>query len=259
MFKNIVFIILSSLAFTFRTYAQIGIGTTSPNADALMELSSSDKGLLIPRLALTNSTNPSPLSTHVVGMTIYNTATTGDVIPGIYYNNGSAWISVNSNVSGNTQDVLSAEYSGAVLDSTGTNGANVGCLRSENTGAANNFRNTYVWESSEATLQSYNIVVRYTVPEEFLAIQTNWLSIDYKMGAASGNNLTFSVVKDDNTPVLNTTTPSNSTSWATETIGTNPLNPLAAGDVLIITMTLSANNTASAAMSVGDISFNYSK
>lgn len=256
MLRIITIIALMNLG--ANAFAQIGIGTTSPNDDALMELSSSDKGLLIPRLALTHSSNPTPLTTHVTGMTIYNTATAGDVTPGLYFNTGSAWISV-SNSGGNVQDVLSAEYSGAVLDSTGTNGANVGCLRLENTGAANNFRNSYIWESSETASQSYNIILRYTVPDNFSAIQTNWLTIDYKMGAGSGNGFSFTVVKEDNTPVLNTVTPANSTSWTTETINTVPLNAISTGDVLITRITLSANNTSNASMSVGDISFNYSK
>lgn len=72
-------------------FSQVGIGTTNPNPDAVLEVVSTNQGILIPRVALTNTLNSTPLSTHVAGMIIYNTASTGDVIPGFYYNNGSQW------------------------------------------------------------------------------------------------------------------------------------------------------------------------
>jgi len=80
----------------FSTIAQVGIGTTSPNADALLDVdaSSTSGGILLPRLALTSTNSPSPLSTDVAGMIVYNTATVGDVIPGFYFNDGSDWIKI---------------------------------------------------------------------------------------------------------------------------------------------------------------------
>ena len=79
------------------THAQVGIGTTSPDSDALLEISSTDKGVLLPRISLSNTTNCTPLSAHVAGMFIFNTATTGDVTPGLYYNNGTSWIRIANN------------------------------------------------------------------------------------------------------------------------------------------------------------------
>lgn len=59
------------------------------------------KGLLAPRVALTGSTSFLPLgSTHVAGMIVYNTATVSDVIPGLYFNNGTKWIPVFPKVAG---------------------------------------------------------------------------------------------------------------------------------------------------------------
>jgi len=79
--------------------AQVGIGTTSHNADAELDITSTTRGLLLPRVALTNTTNPNPLSTDVAGMTVYNTATAGDVTPGFYYNDGSLLIRLGAAVS----------------------------------------------------------------------------------------------------------------------------------------------------------------
>jgi hypothetical protein len=75
--------------------AQVGIGTTTPNTDAMLDLTSVNKGFLLPRVALTGTTSPSPLSVHVAGMVVYNTATAGSgstaVAPGIYINDGTGW------------------------------------------------------------------------------------------------------------------------------------------------------------------------
>ena len=52
--------------------------------------------MLLPRLGLSNTTSFSPLAAHVAGMTVYNTATAGDVTPGFYYNDGSKWVRIAS-------------------------------------------------------------------------------------------------------------------------------------------------------------------
>jgi len=74
-------------------FAQVKVGSnpTTINANSLLEMESGNKGLLFPRVALTSTTAFAPLSAHVAGMTVYNTATAGDVVPGIYVNSGAAW------------------------------------------------------------------------------------------------------------------------------------------------------------------------
>jgi hypothetical protein len=70
------------LFLTLISNAQVGVGTTTP-AGAL-DITSTNDGLLIPRVALTNSTTAtvtSPTKSELV----YNTATAGDVTPGYYY------------------------------------------------------------------------------------------------------------------------------------------------------------------------------
>jgi hypothetical protein len=74
--------------------AQVRIGGTGTavDANAILELQSSTKGLLFPNVALTGTTAFAPLAAHVAGMTVYNTATAGDVTPGLYTNSGTAWV-----------------------------------------------------------------------------------------------------------------------------------------------------------------------
>ncbi|MCF6182035.1 hypothetical protein [Lutibacter sp.] len=87
--KKLITILI--LAISVSTFAQTGIGTTTPNTNAQLEVAATNKGFLPPRVALTSTTSASPLAAHVAGMVVYNTATAGDVIPGLYVNNGTAW------------------------------------------------------------------------------------------------------------------------------------------------------------------------
>lgn len=100
MKKRVLFLLLLLPLFT-QSLAQTGIGTTSPNDDAVLEISSEKKGVLIPRISLKATTSSSPMSTDVQGMIVFNTATTtntaaagnpaNNVSPGFYYNDGSKW------------------------------------------------------------------------------------------------------------------------------------------------------------------------
>lgn len=65
------------------------------NFNALLELESNNKGLLLPRVSLTSTTSASPLSAHVAGMTVYNIATPiNDVSQGYYFNDGTKWVRI---------------------------------------------------------------------------------------------------------------------------------------------------------------------
>jgi hypothetical protein len=82
----------------YNLLAQVGIGTTSPDPSAILDISdiTGSKGLLIPRVALigTNSIDPiKPFPTE--SLLVYNTATAGNgnnaVVPGYYYWSGTKW------------------------------------------------------------------------------------------------------------------------------------------------------------------------
>jgi hypothetical protein len=76
------------------TYGQMKVGTNPKviNPNSMLEIEATNKGLLLPRLALSSTTLATPLASHVAGVVVYNTATTGDVSPGIYVNIGTKWI-----------------------------------------------------------------------------------------------------------------------------------------------------------------------
>lgn len=100
-FSFSILFIFSSTCFV---KAQIGIGTTTPHASAQLEIVSTNKGLLIPRVAL--ASRPAAPAT---GLMIYQT----DSTPGFYYYNGTAWVNISSmstltsNLNTNTQTLSS--------------------------------------------------------------------------------------------------------------------------------------------------------
>jgi hypothetical protein len=77
------------------SFAQVGVGTSTPNASAQLDVVATDKGVLLPRVALTGANDDGTISNgNVVGLIVYNTATTADVKPGYYYWNGDGWTSL---------------------------------------------------------------------------------------------------------------------------------------------------------------------
>jgi len=101
----------------YSSFAQVGIGNTSPNSDALLEVGDGTDtgGVILPRVALTATDNFSPMSAHIQGMSVYNTAINGTgytaVSPGQYYNNGTNWKRVGSNEDLIDSVTLAADYS----------------------------------------------------------------------------------------------------------------------------------------------------
>lgn len=77
------------LLFTAPLFSQVGIGTTSPDASAQLDVSSSSKGLLTPRMTSaqrTSITNPA------TGLLVFQT----DATQGFYYYNGSSWTNLSN-------------------------------------------------------------------------------------------------------------------------------------------------------------------
>ncbi|HET8884854.1 MAG TPA: hypothetical protein VFM70_00725 [Salinimicrobium sp.] len=85
----------------FNAQAQVGIGTTTISDGAILDITSTDKGLLIPRVNITDLATSAPITTPTEGLMVYNTnSTTG---PGFFYWDGTAWVPVGGS-SGNDHD-----------------------------------------------------------------------------------------------------------------------------------------------------------
>ncbi|MBA4053180.1 MAG: hypothetical protein C0490_00565 [Marivirga sp.] len=145
--KNILFFLTASLIALQCAKAQnIGINSTgvAPAASAMLDISSTDKGLLIPRVALTATNTAGPVTSPATSLLVYNTATAGiapdNVIPGFYYWDGAAWIAVGSgaawSLTGNTGTDTLVHFIGTTDEMDlvfQTNGAEVMRLNSEGT------------------------------------------------------------------------------------------------------------------------------
>lgn len=71
------------------THAQVGIGTTSPNASSMLDITSANSGLLIPRVALTGVSDTSTIASPATSLLVYNSGFSPN---GYYYWNGSIWV-----------------------------------------------------------------------------------------------------------------------------------------------------------------------
>lgn len=97
--KTVFFLLLSFFCGTIFLTAQVGIGTTNPEAGAMLDIESSDKGILIPRVTLTSTidnTTVTPSASY--GLLVFNTATAGTgntaVTEGFYYWNNTQWVRI---------------------------------------------------------------------------------------------------------------------------------------------------------------------
>ncbi|MFV0531061.1 MAG: hypothetical protein ACK5MD_06445 [Flavobacteriales bacterium] len=78
--------------------AQVGIGTSSPDTGSILDIVSTDKGLLVPRVSLTSSTMDLDGDTlQTEGLIIYNNGTT--LTKGFYFWNGTEWRIVDNSTS----------------------------------------------------------------------------------------------------------------------------------------------------------------
>lgn len=98
MSKNLRLTVLL-LLLSFIDYAQsVAISTEGNPADpsSMLEVRATNKGLLIPRVALTATNTATPVTAPVASLLVYNTATAGSgstaVTPGFYYWSVNAWI-----------------------------------------------------------------------------------------------------------------------------------------------------------------------
>lgn len=87
---------------------KVGDNVTTLAPGSLFEMESTNKGLMLPRVALTATTAILPvLGTHAqaAGMVVYNTANAGDVTPGVYANDGTKWVKVGAGAASTAFDV----------------------------------------------------------------------------------------------------------------------------------------------------------
>lgn len=84
----LIFLVISSGSF-----AQTGIGTTTPHNSAKLDISATNKGFLPPRVTLTSSADATTIPTPAEGLLVYNVGSAG-LQAGYYYWNGNNWATI---------------------------------------------------------------------------------------------------------------------------------------------------------------------
>lgn len=133
--KNYVLLFVF-LTFSSHLFAQTGIGTSSPESSAKLDVSATNKGFLPPRVTLTLSTDNSTIPNPATGLLVYNTGNNAGLASGYYFWNGSSWaIIANSTGSGvntmtysSTPSSLGGEINGTTLTLSAANATNPGLL-----------------------------------------------------------------------------------------------------------------------------------
>jgi hypothetical protein len=128
MKKNILVFLLTVLLFSTEIKAQnVGINATGaiPNASAMLDVSATNKGVLVPQVSLASLTDATTILNPASSLLVYNTNTaiTGGV--GYYYNSGTSgspvWSQFQTSASSIGQSATSYFSTGSVtLNSVGT-------------------------------------------------------------------------------------------------------------------------------------------
>ncbi len=142
---------------TYYAEAQTGIGTTTPNASAKLDVYSTNKGFLPPRVTLTSTSDASTIASPAEGLLVYNLGSVG-LQAGYYYWNGANWATIATATSagnGVTASDMVKIYDGVGNAATiNTNGATFSVTTS----------GKYAFDfSTSATCNSCNVTINFQV------------------------------------------------------------------------------------------------
>ncbi|GEN69402.1 hypothetical protein [Chryseobacterium rhizosphaerae] len=82
--------------FVAKDNGAVGIGTSAPDISAIVDITATNKGILIPRVALTSATDQVTIASPATGLMVFNTGTAALTFKGFVYWNGTEWRSLNN-------------------------------------------------------------------------------------------------------------------------------------------------------------------
>jgi hypothetical protein len=108
-----IFLSFALISTSVLTHAQVGVGTTTPDASSILEVQSTTQGMLTPRMT---SAQRVAINAPATGLIVYQT----DGIAGFYYYTGGAWVLlINGNSALNADNITTGTVAPARLG-TGT-------------------------------------------------------------------------------------------------------------------------------------------
>lgn len=122
MRKTILLYILTLCSISL--FSQVGIGTTNPDNSALLELNSSNRGFLLPRVSLLSATDITTIPNPVEGLMIYNLQSNCNLGPGMYVFDGTKWRRINY--------ADSRSYTRLIRDEIGFSNVTISTINSNN-------------------------------------------------------------------------------------------------------------------------------
>lgn len=103
--KQILFFLFLTYHYMLQSQQNVGIGTTTPNSSSILDISSSNKGLLIPRMDSAQRVN---IVSPATGLLVYQT---NGQNTGFYYYNGMMWVQL-SDKPGQLEKITEASKTG---------------------------------------------------------------------------------------------------------------------------------------------------
>lgn len=79
--KTKLLCLMAITAFSVNLFSQVGINTTTPNPSSILDIVSTNKGLLIPRVSLTGNTDVATIPNPANGLLVYNLVDAGGASP----------------------------------------------------------------------------------------------------------------------------------------------------------------------------------
>jgi Chaperone of endosialidase len=158
---TLLLILLMCFNYILVTAQNVGINTVAPDASAILDITHTNRGLLIPRIALTATNVSAPVIAPALSLLVFNTAAAGappnEVTPGYYYWNGAKWVGISA---GNAWQLLGNAGTTAGTNFIGTTDATDFVIKTNNIEQAR-------------ILSTGNVGIGTTTPTEKLQVQGN--------------------------------------------------------------------------------------
>ncbi|KMQ61443.1 hypothetical protein ACM46_15595 [Chryseobacterium angstadtii] len=115
--------------------AQVGIGTSSPDPSAMLQISSKNKGMLLPSIALASSTDQITIPNPAEGLIVWNNGSGALTTSGIYYWSDSKWNMLSTGTGNGSNGGVTplAAWNNTAMNSGNSGGANTNLALGTNT------------------------------------------------------------------------------------------------------------------------------